>query len=300
MKAFLAQCKGARIPVKFDLPLCEYSTFRIGGKADLALFPTTKEQLCLQLAMLAQSGLRYCVIGNGSNVLFSDAGYRGVVVFTTEMKQYRFDEDCLYAECGASLARVCGEASKQGYRGFAFGCGIPGTVGGGVYMNAGAYGGQVSDVLLSTEYYDCAHNQVYTIDNAAHEFDYRHSIFARHPEYVILSSTFALHQGDAGQIMQSVHEQLASRREKQPLNYPSVGSTFKRPAGYFAGKLIEDAGLKGTRVGGAVVSEKHAGFVVNEGGATAADVLALVELIRTRVYDASGVTLECEFKYIEE
>ena len=298
MKAFLAQCKGARIPVKFDLPLCEYSTFRIGGKADLALFPTTKEQLCLQLAMLGQSGLRYCVIGNGSNVLFSDAGYRGVVVFTTEMNGYRFDRDTLYAQSGASLARVCNDASKQGYEGFAFGCGIPGTVGGGVYMNAGAYGGQISDVLLSTEYYDCAKNQIVKIDHAAHEFDYRHSIFEDHPEYVILSSTFALKAGDADEIMQKVREQGASRREKQPLNYPSVGSTFKRPTGYFAGKLIEDAGLKGTRVGGAVVSQKHAGFVVNEGGATAADVLALVETVKARVYEQYGVLLECEFKYV--
>ena len=300
MKAFLAQCKGARIPVKADLPLCEYSTFRIGGKADLALFPTTVEQLCLQLAMLAQSGLRYTVIGNGSNVLFSDAGYRGVVVFTTEMNGYRFDRDTLYAQSGASLARVCNDASKQGYEGFAFGCGIPGTVGGGVYMNAGAYGGQISDVLLSTEYYDCAKNQIAKIDHAAHEFDYRHSIFEDHPEYVILSSTFALRQGNAQEIMQKVHEQAASRREKQPLNYPSVGSTFKRPTGYFAGKLIEDAGLKGERVGGAVVSQKHAGFIVNEGGATAADVLALVELVKARVYEQFGVSLECEFKCVGE
>ena len=300
MKAFLAQCKGARIPVKADLPLCEYSTFRIGGPADLALFPTTTEQLCLQLAMLAQSGLKYTVIGNGSNVLFSDAGYRGVVVFTTEMKQYRFDGDVLHAQSGASLARVCTDASRQGYEGFAFGCGIPGTVGGGVYMNAGAYGGQISDVLLLCECYDTAHNRILTLDTAACEFDYRHSIFAQHPEYVILSSTFALRKGDAEQIMQSVREQAASRREKQPLQYPSVGSTFKRPAGHFAGKLIEDAGLKGTRVGGAVVSEKHAGFIVNDGDATAADVQALVKLIQSRVKAEFGVSLECEFKYIEE
>lgn len=298
MKAFLAQCKGARIPVKQDVPLCEYSTFRIGGKADLALFPTTVEQLCLQLAMLSQSGLDYCVVGNGSNVLFSDAGYRGVVVFTTEMNQYRFDENTLYAQSGAGLGRVCTDACRQGYEGFAFGCGIPGTVGGGVYMNAGAYGGQISDVLLTTEYYDCACNQIHTIDRASHQFDYRYSIFADHPEYVILSSTFALCKGNAEEIMQRVREQAASRREKQPLNYPSVGSTFKRPAGHFAGKLIEDAGLKGTRVGDAVVSEKHAGFVVNEGHATARDVLTLVELIRSRVYEQFGVELECEFKYI--
>ncbi len=298
MKAFLAQCKGARIPVKTDLSLSDYSTFRIGGKADLALFPTTTEQLCLQLAMLAQSGLRYCVVGNGSNVLFSDAGYRGAVIFTTEMNGYRFDRDSLHAQSGASLARVCQEACKQGYEGFAFGCGIPGTVGGGVYMNAGAYGGQISDVLLCTQYYDCEKNKVCTIDSAAHEFDYRHSIFDKHPEYVILSSTFALRQGNAQEIMERVHEQLASRREKQPLNYPSVGSTFKRPEGHFAGKLIEDAGLKGMRVGGAVVSEKHAGFVVNTGGATAADVLELVDVVKQRVNEQFGVALECEFKYI--
>ena len=300
MKAFLAQCRGARIPVKHDLPLCEYSTFRIGGKADLALFPTTKEQLCLQLAMLAQSGLRYRVIGNGSNVLFADAGYRGVVVFTTEMKQYRMDQDMLHAESGASLARVCTDASKQGYDGFAFGCGIPGTVGGGVYMNAGAYGGQISDVLVQSEVYDTAHNRMLTLDAAQHAFSYRHSIFTEHPEYVILSSSFALKEGNAEEIMQKVREQGASRREKQPLNYPSAGSTFKRPRGHFAGKLIEDAGLKGTRVGGAAVSEKHAGFVINEGGATASDVLELVELIKERVYAQSGVSLEREFLYVEE
>lgn len=300
MKAFLAQCRGARIPVKHDLPLCEYSTFRIGGKTDLALFPTTVEQFSLQLAMLAQSGLRYKVVGNGSNVLFSDEGFRGVMVFTTELKQYRFDQESMYAQSGASLARVCTDASRQGYEGFAFGCGIPGTVGGGVFMNAGAYGGQISDVLLSSEVYDTAHNRVFTMDPDAHEFAYRHSIFADHPEYVVLSSTFALRGGNADEIMQKVKEQAAARREKQPLNFPSAGSTFKRPEGYFAGKLIEDAGLKGTRVGGAVVSEKHAGFVVNDGGATAADVLALVDLIKERVCAQFGVELECEFEYIGE
>ena len=300
MKAFLAQCRGARIPVKHDLPLCDYSTFRIGGKTDIALFPTTVEQLSLQLSMLAQSGLKYKVVGNGSNVLFSDAGFRGVMVFTTEMKQYRFDAQTLYAQSGACLARVCNDASRQGYEGFAFGCGIPGTVGGGVYMNAGAYGGQISDVLVSSEVFDTAHNRVFTLDADAHEFSYRHSVFADHPEYVVLSSTFALRQGDADQIMQKVKEQATARREKQPLNFPSAGSTFKRPEGHFAGKLIEDAGLKGTRVGGAAVSEKHAGFVVNDGGATAADVLALVALIKERVFAQSGVRLECEFEYIEE
>jgi UDP-N-acetylmuramate dehydrogenase len=300
MKAFLAQCKGARIPVKADLPLCDYSTFRIGGKTDLALFPTTVEQFSLQLAMLAQSGLQYKVIGNGSNVLFSDAGYRGVMVFTTEMKQYRFDKDTLYAQSGAGLGRVCTEASRQGFEGFAFGCGIPGTVGGGVYMNAGAYGGQIADVLISSEVYDTLHNRVFTLTAEEHELAYRHSVFAEHPEYVILSSTFALRKGNADEIMQKVREQAASRREKQPLHLPSVGSTFKRPEGYFAGKLIEDAGLKGTRVGGAVVSEKHAGFVVNEGGATAADVLALVEQIKERVHAQFGVQLECEFEYVGE
>ena len=300
MKAFLAQCKGARIPVKFDLPLCEYSTFRIGGKTDLALFPTTVEQLTLQLAMLARSGLRYRVIGNGSNILFSDAGFRGVLVFTTELKQYRFDRHTLYAQSGASLARVCRDASMQGFEGFAFGCGIPGTVGGGVFMNAGAYGGQISDVLVSSEVYDTASNRVLTLDKDAHELGYRHSVFQRHPEYVILSGTFSLCKGNADEIMQKVSEQAAARREKQPLSFPSAGSTFKRPEGHFAGKLIEDAGLKGTRVGGAVVSEKHAGFVVNDGGATAADVLALVALIKERVFAQFGVHLECEFEYIEE
>ena len=167
-------------------------------------------------------------------------------------------------------------------------------------MNAGAYGGQIADVLISSEVYDTLHNRVFTLTAEEHELAYRHSVFAEHPEYIILSSTFALRKGNADEIMQKVREQAASRREKQPLHLPSVGSTFKRPEGYFAGKLIEDAGLKGTRVGGAVVSEKHAGFVVNEGGATATDVLALVEIIKQRVYETSGVRLECEFEYIED
>ena len=267
------------------------------GLTDVAAL---RHQLTLQLAMLARSGLRYRVIGNGSNILFSDAGFRGVLVFTTELKQYRFDQHTLYAQSGASLARVCRDASMQGFEGFAFGCGIPGTVGGGVFMNAGAYGGQISDVLVSSEVYDTASNRVFTLDKDAHEFAYRHSMFQRHPEYVILSGTFSLHKGNADEIMQKVNEQAAARREKQPLSFPSAGSTFKRPEGHFAGKLIEDAGLKGTRVGGAVVSEKHAGFVVNDGGATAADVLALVALIKERVFAQFGVHLECEFEYIEE
>ncbi len=300
MKAFLAQCRGVRIPVKFDLPLCEYSTFRIGGKADLALFPTTPEQFCLQLAMLEQSGLKYRVIGNGSNVLFSDAGYHGVLVFTSEMKQYRFDKDTLYAQGGASLGRVCNDACKQGFEGFAFGCGIPGTVGGGVFMNAGAYGGQISDVLICSEVYDTKQNRTFTLDACAHDFSYRHSVFMNHPEYVVISSTFVLKQGDAQEIMQKVREQAAARREKQPLNFPSAGSTFKRPEGHFAGKLIEDAGLKGVCVGDAQVSEKHAGFIINKGNATAADVLLLIALIKERVLAQSGVALECEFEYIEE
>ena len=299
-KAFLAQCRGARIPVKADLPLCEYSTFRIGGKADLLLYPTTTEQFTLQLAMLAQSGLKYKVVGNGSNVLFSDAGYRGVLVFTTEMKQYRFDADALVAQSGASLARVCNDACKQGFEGFSFGCGIPGTVGGGVYMNAGAYGGQVSDVLIGSEVYDTANNRTFTLDAAAHAFSYRHSIFTEHPEYIVLSSRFALHRGNADEIMQRVKEQLQSRREKQPLNFPSAGSTFKRPEGHFAGKLIEDAGLKGVRVGGAVVSEKHAGFIINRGNATAEDVRRLVFLVRDEVEKLYRYRLECEIRYVSD
>ena len=299
-KAFLAQCRGARIPVKADLPLCEYSTFRIGGKADLVLFPTTTEQFTLQLAMLAQSGLKYKVVGNGSNVLFSDEGYRGVLVFTTEMKQYRFDNDSLYAQSGASLARVCNDACKQGFEGFSFGCGIPGTVGGGVYMNAGAYGGQISDVLLSSECYDTANNRAFALDAAAHEFSYRHSIFAEHPEYIVLSSRFALSRGNADEIMQRVREQLQSRREKQPLEYPSAGSYFKRPDGYFAAKLIDDCGLKGLRVGGAEVSVKHAGFIINTGNATYSDVLSLEEKIKEKVYSDFGVSLEREVRVITD
>ena len=166
-------------------------------------------------------------------------------------------------------------------------------------MNAGAYGGQIADVLISSEVYDTLHNRVFTLTAEEHELAYRHSIFAEHPEYIILSSTFALRRGNAEEIMQKVREQAASRREKQPLNFPSVGSTFKRPEGHFAGKLIEDAGLKGTRVGGAVVSEKHAGFIVNRGGATAEDVKRVVEHIQRTVYQNYSVELDCEIKFIQ-
>lgn len=283
---------------ELNCPLCKHSTFHIGGVADLAVFPHSSDQLCQTLTLLRGQEIPVLVIGNGSNVVFSDAGYRGVVVFTEKCRKIKIEDNILFADAGASLSAVASAARDENLSGLEFAFGIPGTLGGAVYMNAGAYGGSMSDVCISSEYYDLETGEVSGLFESAQGFDYRKSIYQSHPERVILSATLQLKKGDRKQITQTMRTYWEKRRTSQPLELPNAGSVFKRPEGHFAGKLIEDCGLKGLTVGGAQVSEKHAGFIVNIGGATCEDVKRLIEQIQTIVLQKTGVELECEIQFL--
>ena len=295
----LPETAGRRFFIRHDFPLSRVTSFHIGGNADLAVYPADAEAFAYALDAVAQAGVPYTVIGNGSNTLVRDGGFRGVVFVTTDMRRVTIDGTRLTGGCGVLLGSVGTNASRAGLAGAEFANGIPGTLGGAVYMNAGAYGGQLADIVCETVCYDLDAKQVLHLDNAAQHFGYRHSVFME-KNYIILSATLQLTKDEPDAIRARMNDYLARRREKQPLEYPSAGSVFKRPEGHFAGKLIEDAGLKGLRVGGAEVSPKHAGFIVNVGGATARDVLELIERIREKVYAMSGVTLECEIRTIGE
>ena len=275
-----------------DLPLAQYTTFRIGGPAAIALFPHTAAAAQTALDVIGDENMPYAVIGNGSNLLCADAGFSGAVLFTGKMKQMTFSAHTVTADCGVSLTALAVEAQRRGLDGLAFSYGIPGSLGGALRMNAGAYGGEMADVVTASTCYDTATHRVQLATD--HHFSYRHSMYTDCPTAVALTVTLTLTPGDPDDILARMQDFMQRRRDKQPLELPSAGSIFKRPAGYFAGKLIEDSGLKGTAIGGAQVSEKHAGFIVNRGGATADDVLRLIEHIRATVLQKFGVSLECE------
>ncbi len=283
---------------KVDEPLAPHSTLRIGGRARLCVFPQSREELLTVLGEVTSRGISHWVVGRGSNLVFPDEGLDGAVIFTEKMKQCRVDGTSLIAEAGMRLSTLAATARDASLTGLEFAYGIPGSLGGAVYMNAGAYGGEMAQVVSAVEYYDAAAGEVRTAWSEALQFAYRHSVFSGDPSKTVLAATVALHRGNREEIGAYMEELLSRRREKQPLEHPNAGSTFKRPEGHFAGKLIEDCGLKGYRIGGAEVSEKHAGFLVNRGGATAADVRALVEHIQARVLDAYGVKLECEIRFL--
>lgn len=288
-----------RFFIRHDFPLSRVTSFRIGGNVDLAVYPADAEAFAYALDTARRENVAYTILGNGSNTLASDKGFRGVAFITTDMRGVKIDGTRLIGGCGVLLGSVGTNASHAGLSGVEFANGIPGTLGGAVYMNAGAYGGQLSDIVCETECYDLDAGKTLRLTNAEQHFGYRHSVFME-KNYIVLSATLQLKKGDPDAIRAEMNDYLQRRREKQPLEYPSAGSVFKRPEGYFAGKLIEDAGLKGLRVGGAVVSPKHAGFIVNTGGATANDVLTLIDKIKESVRKASGVELECEIRFIGE
>ncbi len=280
--------------------LADCSTFRIGGKCPLALFPKSAEELKFCVEVLNSKSIRYRVIGRGSNILFSDKGFCGALIFTKKMCSVRAAGECgIYADAGASLECISSLAKKRSLTGAEFMHGIPGSCGGAVVMNAGAYGGEVSQALKYSVCYDSDKNIFFRLDNADHGFAYRHSIFAEKPSFVVLGAYFEFSKGDAKAIEEKMRSNMASRREKQPLEYPNAGSVFKRPQNDFAARMIDECGLKGRSVGGAEVSTKHAGFIINCGGATAEDVIALSELIRNKVRERFGVTLQYEIQYVE-
>ena len=288
------------VQTKTEYPLCAHSTFRIGGPARLALFPTDREQMLFSLRTLAAYGARYIVIGKASNVVFDDRGFDGAILFTNRYEGVEWDNQKQLIACsGTSMAYFAHQAYNASRGGVEFMKGIPGTVGGAVYMNAGAYDGCMEDVCESSEYYDTNTGRVGVFVGDEQEFGIRTSIYQKHPEYVILSATFIRPYKPMNQILLRMNDFSKLRKQSQPLDLPSAGSVFKRPIGYFAGKLIDECGLKGTQIGGAQVSEKHAGFIVNRGGATSSDVKALVELVREAVFQRTGVMLECEIRFID-
>lgn len=286
---------GREICAHFDRALSECSSFRIGGKAECAVYPVNREELFYVWEAARDAGMPVFVAGNASNILFDDEGYHGAVIFTGGMRTVQADPDgnTVSADAGAMLSSVAACAQRAGIAGIEYLHGIPGTLGGGIYMNCGAFGGQISENLTSCTYLDTASGNIVTDSADRLGFGYRRSMFMDGGR-IILSAVLHGESGDADEIKRQMDEHMAYRTGTQPLEFPSAGSVFKRYPGYYTSRLIEEAGLKGRAVGGAEVSLKHAGFIINRGGATAADVRALIEIIKQEIYRVNGIHIECE------
>lgn len=283
--------------VKQQEPMKKHTTFRIGGNADYYLIPHTVDEIQRVLELCKHLKIDYYILGRGSNLLVSDNGYRGIVIQILEnMSRIQKDGDCLIVQAGASLWDVAHRAAQEGLEGFEFAAGIPGTVGGAVMMNAGAYGGEMKQVVVSAKALTMS-GDVITLNNEDLKFGYRESIIGRN-NYIVLETVLQLKKGNPEEILTRMKELQLRRESKQPLEFPSAGSTFKRPDGYFAGKLIMDAGLCGFCIGDAQVSEKHCGFVINRGNATAKEILDLITHIKKEVKRQFGVELAAEVKML--
>lgn len=278
-------------------PLTKRSTFRIGKNAKIAIFPDSAKKTAKVVTFLKEKGEKFLVLGKGSNVLFPDHDIQYPIIFTDKASSVTLcGKNGISAEAGASLAKVSALAAANGLGGFEFASGIPGTVGGAVVMNAGAYGRNISDVIVKTEYID-KNGEIKTVVGEEHSFGYRKSVFTS--DDVVLRSEFVFEPKPSELISEEIAALAEKRRSTQPLEYPSAGSVFKRPEGFFVGKMVDECGLKGLTVGGAQVSLKHSGFIVNIGGATSEDVKNLVEAVREKVYSKFGVMLEREIRYID-
>lgn len=278
-------------------PMSRHTTFRIGGEAACFIRISSEEQLRKLIPYFENVGVEYFVLGKGSNLLVGDKGYPGVILQISDAcQQIEAEGNRLQVQAGAALSKVAFFAMERGLEGLEFAAGIPGTVGGGVVMNAGAYGGEMKQVVESVRVLS-SEGEILTLDNDTMEFGYRTSII-RNRNFIVLSVTFRLREGNREEIRARIEDFQKRRMEKQPLNYPSAGSTFKRPEGYFAGKLIMDAGLRGFQIGDARVSDKHCGFVVNVGKATARDVTDVIEEVQEKVRERFGVSLEREVIYL--
>lgn len=315
-KMLLTRLEQAEIPYVQQENMTRHTTFAIGGLAKYFASPQNEQQLIAALRLAREFSVPYVILGRGSNVLLSDEGFDGMVITTLAIRHIsalQADADAdqpprISAACGASLRELALLAAEHGWRGLEFAYGIPGTLGGAIRMNAGAYGSSIGDFVKEVRLYCTETDQVLTLGGDELAFSYRHSALTDHAEWVCLSATLELavqasddrslqeRQADIRVVMEEMRRR---RRDTQPLTYPSAGSVFKRPEGHFAGKLIEDCGLKGKSIGGAQISEKHAGFIINRGGATAADVRALIRLIQSEVMDRFGVALEEEVVFID-
>lgn len=292
--------KGAFSKTEYELcenyPLKKLTTFCTGGPATV-LFPEKKEVLCALLPLLTKEEIPYFVLGNGSNVIALDEGYRGLILSTVRLKNTTVSENEIEADCGTSLTGVASLAQKNALSGMECLYGIPGSVGGAVFMNAGAYGGECKDVVSSVTVVS-SDGKIKKVSGEEAEFGYRTSRFEKSGE-VILSAVFSLKKGDKEEIKEKMDDFMGRRMEKQPLDFPSAGSTFKRCEGRFTAQMIDEAGLKGVRVGGAMVSEKHAGFVINYNSAKSADILNLIDHVKKVILEKEGLHIQCEVRVIE-
>lgn len=280
-------------------PMKNHTTFRIGGPADYYLCPHSAKEIQKVVEICREEKIPYFILGNGSNLLVSDKGYRGAVIqLWKNVSDIRVDGCLIEAKAGASLAKIAALALEEGLTGMEFAAGIPGTLGGAVVMNAGAYGGEMKDILKEALVMD-EEGKILTLEKENLKLGYRTSI-VKEKGYIVLAAVLELQPGNREDIRKLMEDLKQRRAEKQPLDMPSAGSTFKRPEGYFAGKLIMDAGLRGFSVGGAQISEKHCGFVVNTGEASASDVWNLIREVQKRVRENSGVELETEVKFLGE
>ena len=286
------------IDVVENLALSSVTTFRIGGPADFVIAPENVRELTRAIDVLKDMDIPYIVIGRGSNILAADEGFRGAVIrmSTDYFQQTKVQDNIIIAEAGVTLTSLARTAQKHGLTGLEFASGIPGSLGGGIFMNAGAYGGELKDVVQEVTIVDYE-GKIRHLDKTEMEFGHRTSVL-QSKSWICVGAVLQLSYGDPEAIEKRMDELTQQRKAKQPLEYPSAGSVFKRPEGHFAGALIEQAGLKGYRIGGAEVSEKHAGFIVNRGGATAKDVVSLVRHIQKTVKEQFGVSLEPEIRYL--
>ena len=273
--------------------MSRHTTFKTGGPASLFIRPDSLEQLKKVVALLKRAEVPYFILGNGSNLLVSDKGYDGAIISTDKFTDIRLeDEKTIYAEAGVKNSAIAAFARDNSLTGYEFAAGIPGSLGGAVIMNAGAYGGEMKLIVKEVRALS-PQGEIIRLDNEALRFDYRTSAL-KGKDFIVISALLELEKGDKDEISARMNELALKRKEKQPLEYPSAGSTFKRPEGYFAGKLIEDSGLRGYTVGGAMVSDKHCGFVINKGEATSKDIYTLILNVQNTVYEKFGVRLEPE------
>lgn len=284
--------------IKIDEVMRKHTSFKVGGPADVMVYPVNFNMVKNLISFFKTNNINYYVMGNGSNLIIKDGGFRGVVINLTKLNEITVNDDTIIAQCGALLSLVARRALEKGLTDLEFAAGIPGSIGGAIAMNAGAYDGDMSKVVVSALVID-DNGEILELSRDELQLSYRNSIVLN-KGYVVLETKLKLHHGDAEAIKAKMNDFAERRRSKQPLEYPSAGSTFKRPEGYFAGKLIQDAGLKGKSVGDAQVSEKHSGFIINKGNATAREIMELINVVQNTVFDMYGVELHTEVRIVGE
>ncbi len=284
--------------IRYNEPMKNHTTMKVGGPADILVIPETVEEIINVVKYAKENNIKLKVLGFGSNVVVEDEGIEGIVIkITNKLESIKIEDEYVTVSLGASMPKTAMLAKKHSLTGFEFACGIPGTIGGGIRMNAGAYGSEISDVLVSAKFLD-ENLEVKELSKEQLEFGYRKSLFGNNKKLIVLEGTFKLAKGDLNDITRKMKENQTARSTKQPLEYPNAGSIFKRPVGHFAGKLIQDAGMQGVSVGGAMVSTKHAGFIINTGDATSKDIHDLIKLIQKNIKEKFDVEIKTEVEFI--